>query len=84
MNLGFRIGQKKLQKTIRHYFINYRPKVYLFDDDMLGEAINTRTAKRILASSKLIAKVNKKGGIYSLLHSYATYLLEGGTDFRDI
>lgn len=75
---------QRLLETLREYFRNERPKVYLFEGDKRGEPISTRTAQRILAVSKLKAKVHKKGSIHSLRHSYATHLLEGGTDLRYI
>lgn len=75
---------QRLLETLRQYFKSNRPKVYLFEGENGGEPISTRTAQRILATSKLKAKVYKKGSIHSLRHSYATHLLEGGTDLRYI
>lgn len=75
---------QRLLETLREYFRKERPKVYLFEGDNAGEPISTRTTQRILANSKLKAKVYKKGSIHSLRHSYATHLLEGGTDLRYI
>jgi integrase/recombinase XerD len=75
---------QRLLETLRLYFKAYRPTLYLFEGDNAGEPISTRTAQRILATTKLRAKVYKKGSIHSLRHSYATHLLEGGTDIRYI
>lgn len=75
---------QRLLETLRQYFKEYRPKVYLFEGDHSGAPISTRTAQRILATAKGKAKVYKKGSIHSLRHSYATHLLEGGTDLRYI
>jgi len=75
---------QRLLEALRQYIKNYRPKVYLFEGDEGGAPISTRTAQRILAIAKGKAKVYKKGSIHSLRHSYATHLLEGGTDVRYI
>ncbi|MBA2746618.1 MAG: tyrosine-type recombinase/integrase [Flavisolibacter sp.] len=74
---------KVLLETLREYFKVYRPKDYLFEG-VGGGAYGTRSAQIVLANAKIRAKVKKRGSIHSLRHSYATHLLEGGTDIRYI
>ncbi len=73
----------KLLETLREYFKQFRPKVYLFEGDGGGQ-YSARSAQLVLAAAKKRAGINKPGSIHSLRHSYATHLLEGGTDIRYI
>ncbi|RPD45180.1 tyrosine-type recombinase/integrase [Paracnuella aquatica] len=72
-----------LLQTLRAYFVAHRPKVYLFEGDR-GGAYSTRSAQKVLHQAKRDAGIYKVGSIHSLRHSYATHLLEGGTDIRYI
>lgn len=72
-----------LLHTLREYVRQYRPHEYLFEGDG-GGPYCARSAQKVLAQAKLRAGVRKKGSIHALRHSYATHLLEGGTDVRYI
>lgn len=72
-----------LLQTLREYVRQYRPQEYLFEGDQ-GGPYCARSAQKVLAQAKLRAGVRKKGSIHALRHSYATHLLEGGTDVRYI
>ena len=72
-----------LLETLRNYYREYRPNNYLFE----GPGQRPYTASSVL---KLISMAAKRAGIYKkvtphmLRHSFATHLLEDGTDIRHI
>lgn len=74
---------KTLLATLREYFKAYHPKEYLFEGQN-GGVYHSRSVQLILKEAKQKAGITKKGSIHSLRHSYATHLMEGGTDIRFI
>ncbi|WP_310558062.1 site-specific integrase [Flavobacterium sp.] len=68
---------------LRPYFTEYKPKVYLFEGQYGGQ-YSSRSAQQVFKNAMLKAKINKTVGIHSLRHSFATHLLEQGTDIRFI
>jgi len=71
---------------LRAYIKQYspRPKVYLFESEQTGDAYPSRTAQQIFSNAKNAAGIQKDVGIHSLRHSFATHLLDRGTDIRYI
>lgn len=61
-----------------------RPRVYLFESGQTGEQYPVRTVQQIFYLAKQRAGISKKVGVHSLRHSFATHLLEKGTDIRYI
>lgn len=68
---------------LRTYFTDYKPNVYLFEGQYGGQ-YSSRSAQQVFKNAMLKAKINKSVGIHSLRHSFATHLLEQGTDIRFI
>lgn len=73
----------KLLETLRSYYLVYKPKEYLFENPS-GGVYSVRSAQQILHNAKQEAGIQKKGSIHMLRHSYATHLMESGTDIRII
>jgi site-specific recombinase XerD len=64
---------------LRSYYKTYRPKNYLFEGQ-LGAQCAIRSVQAVFKIAMRKAKINKAVGIHGLRHSYATHLLECGTD----
>lgn len=74
---------EKLLVLLREYFKEYKPKAWLFEGQY-GEQYTSRSVEEIIKKAKAKAGVTKKGSIHALRHSFATHLLEGGTDLISI
>lgn len=68
---------------LRSYYKTYKPKEYLFEGQY-GGTYSVRTIQQIFKESAEKANITKKVGVHSLRHSFATHLLENGTDVRFI
>jgi integrase/recombinase XerD len=75
-----------LLDILRKYLTVYRPKPkeYLFESEQTLTAYPIRTVQQIFNNAKLKAGIKKEVGIHSLRHSFATHLLDKGTDIRYI
>jgi integrase/recombinase XerD len=72
-----------LLTELRNYYKMYKPREYLFEGQG-GGAYSVRSVQQIFKDAKGKAGIHMPGGIHSLRHSYATHLLESGTDIRYI
>ena len=74
---------KSALTQLRTYFKAYRPKEYLFEGQY-GGAYSSRSAQKVFHAALQRAGITKQVGIHGLRHSYATHLLEAGTDIAHI
>lgn len=71
-------------KQLKKYYLLYKPEQWLFPGGKDGRFLTERTVERIFENACTIAKVKANVSVHSLRHSFATHLLEGGTDIRYI
>jgi integrase/recombinase XerD len=74
---------EKLILLLREYYKAYRPKVWLFEGQNGGKYSTTSVAK-IVKSAVKKAGIQKHVTPHCLRHSFATHLLEQGTNLRYI
>jgi integrase/recombinase XerD len=67
---------------LREYFITCKPDKagYLFCGQVSTEPYSTRSLQLVLQAAKQRAGILKPGSIHALRHSFATHLLDKGTD----
>jgi integrase/recombinase XerD len=70
-------------KMLREYYKEYRPKEWLFEGQFGGQ-YSQGSIQEVFRQAKKSAGIRKRATVHTLRHSFATHLLERGTDLRYI
>lgn len=72
-----------LKKILRKYYVAYRPGTYLFEGQN-GRQYTANSLLSVVKNAAKKAKIKKRVTVHTLRHSFATHLMENGTDIRII
>ena len=73
-----------LLEQLRDYWRRYRPQRWLFPGQTPDSPLSIGQVQRIFRQALRTAGITKKASMHTLRHSYATHLLESGTDLATL
>lgn len=73
-----------LVPALTAYLDHYQPLTFLFEGETVGERYSDRSLQQVVKQAAARAGIQRPVTAHMLRHSYATHLLEAGTDIRYI
>jgi integrase/recombinase XerD len=74
----------KILEILRAYYVTFKPKTWLFEGQIENEQYSEKSLQNVLKQSLAKCNITKPVTLHWLRHSFATHLLESGTDLRYI
>ena len=74
----------RLLEILRAYWTRARPSLWLFPGQEPGDHVSRGALQSACRAARRRARISKRVTTHSLRHSFATHLLESGTDIRII
>jgi site-specific recombinase XerD len=71
-------------QSLKIYRELFNCKQYVFEGQFAGEPLSTGTVQNVMREALKKSGLEKKATVHTLRHSFATHLLENGTDIRYI
>jgi integrase/recombinase XerD len=81
----FTILSQQVLLELRAYYLIYKPKEYLFNGSGIGRKMSVRNIQHTI--QKTLAQIglaSKKYTVHTIRHSFATHLVDNGTDLHTV
>lgn len=76
---------KQCLETLRKYYLEHKPKVYLFEGQQAGKPMHPRSIGHAITMCMKLSGLDGKGySAHTFRHSFATHMLDAGVDIHTI